>query len=104
MKSLKCQVRKCKKSGLFLQSDEDRAELIELKSFCNNDVESTPLQGYLLLGLTTATSQTQSVVIDLIVNLWNFKTNMNGFFTIGGCHVIGTIDMGTTDHCVTYEK
>lgn len=56
----------------------EKKEFIELKSTCDTD---TPLRGYKLIGFSC---QSTTGTIDLVVNLWNFRMNKNGFFTVGG--------------------
>lgn len=59
----------------------EKHEFIELKSTCGG---SFSLRGYKLIGFN---SQSKTGTIDLVVTLWNERTNQNGFFTIGGSEV-----------------
>lgn len=59
----------------------EKKEFIELKSSCNN----LALRGYKLIGLNT---KKVSGTIDLVVTLWNERTNNDGFFTVGGSEVL----------------
>lgn len=54
----------------------------------NRLAEVIPLRGYKIIGIT---GQPNSGTIDLIVTLWNERTDENGFFTIGGSEVSSLI-------------
>lgn len=56
-------------------------EFIELKSV---NGESVSLRSYKIVGCNCKSS---SGTIELVVTLWNQRTNENGFFTIGGSQV-----------------
>lgn len=56
-------------------------EFIELKATCGGKF---PLRGFKLIGFNC---QSRSGTIDLVVTLWNERTNENGYFTIGGSGV-----------------
>lgn len=58
-------------------------DFLELQSFCNGEPKSISLQGYKILGLTTGTGKHNSPEIGLIINPWNWRTNKNGFLTVG---------------------
>lgn len=60
----------------------EKQEYIELKSICDTEI---PLRGYKLVGFNC---QSESGTIDLIITLWNDRTDKNGFFTIGGSDVL----------------
>lgn len=59
----------------------NKNDYIELKSTCNSD---TPLRGYKLIGFNC---ESTIGTIDLIITLWNHRTDKNGFFTVGGTDV-----------------
>ena len=56
-------------------------EFIELKSTCGGVI---PLRGYKIIGIT---GQSNAGTIDLVVTLWNERTDESGFCTIGGSEV-----------------
>lgn len=62
-------------------SRPEKNQFVELKSTCGGII---PLHSYKLIGIN---AQTKPATIDLIITLWNERTNANGFFTIGGSEV-----------------
>lgn len=66
---------------LSTQKKTEKKEFIELKSTCGTEI---PLRGYKLIGLS---GKAGTGTIDLVVTLWNQRTDKNGFFTIGGSGV-----------------
>lgn len=58
-------------------------DFIELKMFCDGVPKSKSLQGYKLIGISTGNQNSDKMTIELVVNLWNSKSNNNGFLTIG---------------------
>lgn len=73
------------------QKKPEKREFIELKSTCNN---MQTLRGYKLIGFSC---NSESGSIDLVVTLWNARTNENGFFTIGGK------DIATADFKIPHD-
>lgn len=74
-----------------------KSEFIELKSTCNVQI---PLRGYKLIGFNC---QTAIGTIDLVITLWNVRTNKNGFFTIGGSDV-STADLKIPNDYIKYKS
>lgn len=75
----------------------EKNEYIELKTSCD---KSIPLRGYKLIGIN---SQSKTGSVDLIVTLWNERTNANGFFTIGGSEV-STADLKVPHDMVKFKS
>lgn len=75
----------------------NKNEYIELKSTCNMEVS---LRGYKLIGFNC---QTETGTIDLIITLWNVRTNENGFFTIGG-HEVSTADLKIPNDYIKFKN
>lgn len=60
---------------------------LEFTSYCGGDRTSIPLQGFKVIGISTGTTHANQITIDLVINMWNMKTNENGMLTIGGPNV-----------------
>lgn len=58
-----------------------KQEFVELMSTCGPDIS---LRGYKLVGFNC---QSTSGAIDMVITLWNYRINRNGFFTISGSEV-----------------
>lgn len=69
-----------------------KKEFIELKSTDDKDV---PLRGYKLIGFNC---RSNTGTIDLIITLWNYRMNKEGFFTIGG--ELSRADLKIPSDCV----
>lgn len=69
---------------------------------CDSDhPKSTSMQGLKIIGIT---AETQKMSVDLVINLWNSKFNLNTkLFTIGTENVANT-DMNTKSGYVTYRN
>ena len=67
----------------------EKFEFIELRSFCSGNPSNFSLRGYKLIGIGTGTVTSTIETIDLVVTLWNQRTNNDGIFTIGGSDVDG---------------
>lgn len=61
-----------------------KANFLEFVSFCSGALKSIPLQGYKVIGISTGTAHSNEMSIELVVNLWNARTNSAGMITIGG--------------------
>lgn len=59
----------------------EKKEFIELKATCGSSV---PLRGYKLIGMDCKGKYGS---VELVVTLWNEKTDKNGYYTIGGPEV-----------------
>lgn len=75
----------------------ERNEFVELKSTCDAEIH---LRGYKLIGFNC---KGKSGSIDLIVTLWNSRTDKNGFFTIGG-NGVSTAQLKVSDVMVKYRS
>lgn len=73
-------------------------EFIEIKSNCT---EILSLRGYKIIGINSNTHT--MATIELFVQLWQFKTGNNGYFTIGGSGV-STADQKAPSHFINYRK
>lgn len=83
-----------------------KSDFIELKLLCDSDnPKSLSLQGFKIVGMSfEKTSNSQRMSIDLVINLWNSKFNVNTkLFTIGTENVANT-EMNTKSGYVTYRN
>lgn len=81
-------------------------DFIELFADCTNKKKksnSLSLQGYKLIGISTGSGASDRMLIDLVVNLWNAKTNRDSFFTIGTPTVRNT-EITTESPYVVYRN
>lgn len=56
-----------------------------------------------ILGIATGTSAHNRVTIELVINLWNLRTNDNGLLTIGGSNV-ATADIKVPNDYVKFRQ
>lgn len=64
-----------------------KSDFLELISYCNGVQKPTYLQGYKIIGISTGTAQSNKMTVELVINLWNNRTNENGFLTVAGPNV-----------------
>lgn len=80
-------------------------DFIELKMVCANQRKSDSLQGFKILGISAGPDSTnsQTMTVDLIINLWNQKIKNKDFFTIGSTNVVN-VDMQPNSPYFAYRS
>lgn len=64
-----------------------KSDFLEFISYCDREQKSTSLQGFKVIGISTGTANSNKMTVELVINLWNNRTNENGFLTVAGPNV-----------------
>lgn len=78
-------------------------DFIELFAQCKSKKNPRSLQGYKLIGISAGSGDSDRMLIDLVVNLWNTKWTTDGFFTIG-TPTVGNTQLTTESPYVVYRN
>lgn len=78
-------------------------DFIEFIAFCDGNPTNISLQGYKIIGLTTGTENQKRPTIELEINTWNMKSNLNGMLTIGGPGITNA-DISNSSPFVKYRQ
>lgn len=60
----------------------EKQNYLEFVSFCDGVRRSVSLQNYYVIGISTGTANTKQMTIELVVDLWNIKTNDQGILAV----------------------